>query len=145
MEKVIVATEQNKAIVRRFVEALGTHDEATLKALLSADFVARNPYGPQNGEVFIEHIITFFRAFSDSHFTVKAQVAEADTVVTEATWHAVHSGNFQGTSPTGQQIEISAILIEHVKDGKIVEHRDLFDRLRMMQQLGLIPPPQAAK
>ena len=140
-----MTNEQNKAIARRFVEDSGTGDEAALKELLAADFVAHQPYGPQNREAFVEHLNGFLMAFSDSQFTVKKQVAEEDTVVTETTWHAVHSGDFQGAPPTGKQIEINAILIERFEDGKIVEHRGLFDRLSLMQQLGLIPPPQAAR
>jgi steroid delta-isomerase-like uncharacterized protein len=139
-----MTNEQNKVIVRRFIDASGACNEAALKELLAADFVAHQPGGPQNREAFVQHLNYFCMAFSDSHFTVQEQVAEGDTVVTETTLHAVHSGDFQGVPPTGKQIAISAILIVRVEEGKIVEHRGLFDQLSMMQQLGLVPPPQPA-
>ena len=47
-----------------------------------------------------------------------------------------------GVPPTGKQITVSATLVERFKDGKLVEHKSLFDTLGMMQQLGLVPLPQ---
>ncbi len=55
---------------------------------------------------------------------------------------SVHSrGDFQGLPPTGKQVVISAIAIERIKDGQIVERRVQGDWLGMMQQLGLMPAP----
>lgn len=70
------------------------------------------------------------------------QVAEGDKIVTRATWRAIHSSDFQGLPPTGKRLAVSAYLEERVKDGKVVEHWSLFDQMSMMQQLGLVPPPQ---
>ena len=50
-----------------------------------------------------------------------------------------------GLPPTGKQIVVSAVIIDRFKDGKSVEHWSLFDSLGMMQQLGLVPPPQPAR
>ena len=70
---------------------------------------------------------------------MQEQVAEGDTVVTRAIWHAVHTGDFQGVPPTGKQIAIRAVLFLRFEDSKIAEYRGLFDQMGMMQQLGLIP------
>ncbi len=57
---------------------------------------------------------------------------------------AVHNrGEFQGLPPDGKEIVIGGINIERLQNGKIVERRVSADWLGMMQQLGLIPPPQA--
>ncbi len=135
-----MTSEQNKALMRSFLEASVAGDQAALKELLAPDFVAHLPGGPQNREGFLQFTNMFLVAFSDTHFTVEEQVAEGDKVVTRATWHGIHSGDFQGLPPTGKQIAISAFLIERFKDGKIVEHRGLFDQMSMMQQLGVLPP-----
>ena len=138
-----MTTEQNKANVRRFVEASIASDQSALQEMLSPDFVAHLATGPQNREGVLQHNSVFLMAFSDRDFIVKDQIAEGDKVVTLATWRGTHSGNFQGLPPTGKQIVISAILLERIKDGQIVEHWSLFDQLSMMQQLGLVPPPQS--
>lgn len=136
--------EQNKAIARRILEAVDANDQDRLKELLAPDFVAHQPEGPQNRQAFLQHLSSLRVAFSDSRFTVEEQVAEGDKVATRATWQAVHSGEYQGLSPTGKQIAVSAFFIGRIQDGKIVESRSLFDQLSMMQRLGLIPAPEPA-
>jgi predicted ester cyclase len=60
--------------------------------------------------------------------------------------HSVHNkANFQGVTPTGKQITIGAITMERIQNGKIVERRVFSDRLGMLQQLGVIPPPQTKR
>ena len=135
-----MTTEQNKALARRVLEAIGANDQARLKELLAPDFVAHQPGGPQNGQAFVQHLSSFRLAFSDSEFTVEEQIAEGDRIATRATWQAIHSGDFQGLPPTGKQIAISAIFFGRIREGKFVESRSLFDQMSLMQQLGLVPP-----
>jgi len=40
--------------------------------------------------------------------------------------------------PTGKKIEVSSAVLTRVKNGKIVEHWALIDKLSWMKQLGLI-------
>lgn len=81
-------------------------------------------------------------AFSNIRVTIHDQIAEGDMVATRLTWQAVHSGDFQGNPPTHREIEVSGISIERIKDGRISERWFMQDELGMMQQLGLIPPPE---
>ena len=136
-----MTNEQNKALMRRFLESSIADDQTTFRELLAPDFVAHLAGGPQNREAFLQQNKVFVLAFSDRQFTVKDQVAEGDKVVARATWQGTHSGYFQGLPPTGKRIKISAFIIDRIKDGKIVEHWSLFDQMGMMQQLGLVPPP----
>lgn len=137
--------EQNKAIMRRFVVASSDDNyRSNLKPLLAPDFVLHQADGTQhNQEVFLQHLNYFLTAFRDSYFDVEEQVAEGEMVVTRGVWGGIHGGDFQGLPPTGKQVAINAVLIDRIVDGKIVEHRSLFDMLSMMQQLGIVPPPQA--
>lgn len=137
--------EQNKSLMRRFVDVSGDKDQTRVKALLAPDFVIHQADGPHNQEEFLQHLNYFLTAFSDTHFTVEEQIAEGDRVVTRGTWSGIHSGDFQGVPPTGKKIAISAVLFDRIVDGQIVEHRSQFDMLGMMQQLGLVPPPQPAR
>ena len=137
-----MTTEQNKAIVRSFFEAFEANDQNALKEVLAPDLVAysHGTPDPQTREVHLQGISMWNAAFSENHFEIEEQIAEGDKVATRTTLRAVHSrGVFQGLSPTGKQIEVSAITIERIKDGKIVERRVNSDWLGMMRQLGLIP------
>jgi len=140
-----MTAEQNKAIVRRFYEAFEANDEGALKELLAPDLVAysHGAPGPQNREVHLQGISGWNAAF-ETDFTIEDQIAEGDSVATRVTMRAVHNrGEFQGLPPSGKQIVVGGISLERIKDGTIVERRVSGDWLGMMQQLGLIPPPQA--
>lgn len=134
--------EQNKALVRRFIAASVGDDLAAFKELMAPDFVAHMAGGDQRREAFVQHNGAFTAPFSEREFAVEDQVAEGDKIVTRAAWRATHSGVFQGLPPTGKRIAVSAYLLDRVKDGKVVEHWSLFDVMSMMQQLGVVPPPQ---
>jgi steroid delta-isomerase-like uncharacterized protein len=133
--------EQNKTFMRRFVEASIASDPTSYEELLAPDFVAHLLGGPQNREAFLQHNNFFNTAFSSRQMIVEDLIAEGDKVMARLTWKGVHSGDFQSLPPTGNQIVISAFIVERIKDGKTVEHWSLFDQRSMLQQLGLIPPP----
>ena len=140
--------DQNKTIVRRFFESLGANDQAALNELLSPDLVAHMPGmpGPLSRELMLQGASASSAAFSDQHYTVEDQVAEGDKVATRTSWQATHSaGDFQGVPPTGKRVAASGISIERIQDGKIVERWASYDQIGMMQQLGLIPPPQSSQ
>jgi predicted ester cyclase len=142
-----MTTERNKAVVRRFFEAFEADDEAALNEVLAPDLVAysHGAPGPQNREVHVQGIRGWNAAFSDTRFTIDEQIAEGDKVATRVSMRSVHSrGDFQGLPPTGKEITNDAVTIERIRDGKIVERRVTSDWLGMMQQLGLLPPPQPA-
>jgi predicted ester cyclase len=91
----------------------------------------------------LQGVSMFNAAFSDRNFTIDDLIAEGDRVATRTTMRAVHTGLYQGQPPTGKQIVLSALTIERIQDGKIVERWFIHDRMDLMQQLGLVPPPQA--
>lgn len=138
-----MSSEENKAIADHYLTAHAANDHAILKQLLAPDLVAQHATTSLNQEALLQSISNYSVAFSNRGFTVKDQIAEGDKVVTRCTWRGIHTGDFQGLPPTGKQIAISAFFVDHIKDGKIVELWFLFDQLSMMQQLGLLPPPQS--
>ena len=134
-------TEDNKAIVRRFYKAFEENDLDALSEVLAPDLVAYN-LNPQNREEHLQGIRGWNGIFSENHFEIVDQIAERDRVATYVILRCIHSkASYQGVPPSGKQIEAGAVTLERIKDGKIVERRVYSDRLGMMRQLGLIPPP----
>ena len=140
-----MTTEENKDFMRRFLDASTAKDSIGFKELMAPDFVAPVPGGPKNREGFVQHISFFSMAFSNTQWTILDLITDGEKVVVRTTYRANHSGDFMGLPPTGKQIEIEAYIVERLKDGKSVEHWSLFDQLTMLQQLGLVPPPQPGK
>jgi steroid delta-isomerase-like uncharacterized protein len=142
-EVIAMTTEQNKAVVRRFFEAFEANDLAALNELLAPDLVAysHGGPGPESRETHVQGIRMWNAAFSDTRFTIHEQIAEEDMVAARVTMRSVHSrGDFQGLPPTGKEITSSAVSLERVRDGKIVERRVFMDWLDVMRQLGVLPP-----
>lgn len=135
---------ENKAIVRRFYDAFGHEDFATLEAVLAPDLAAyaHGAAVPASRGDALQGIKTWNAAFSGSRYSVHEQLAEGDRVATRVTLRAVHDrGEFMGVPPTGARIELNGISIERVAAGRIVERRVSWDQLGLMQQLGLVPLP----
>jgi predicted ester cyclase len=57
--------------------------------------------------------------------------------VTRWTSRGTHEGELMGIAPTGKRIDVTAVGIWRVSEGKIAEAWLVFDALGMMQQLGV--------
>jgi steroid delta-isomerase-like uncharacterized protein len=136
--------EQNKEVIRRFVEEVQNEkSEDTYWELNAADFVnLSSPPGiPADRDGGHMYLFGFLNAFPDCHFTIDDMIAEGDRVVTKKTFTGTHTGEFAGIPPTGNAITLQFVDIMRVRDGKIVEHWNCIDQLSFMQQLGVIPAP----
>ncbi len=70
-------------------------------------------------------------------------MAEGDKVVERWTARGTHRGEFQGLPATGRQVVVPGTVFYRITDGKIVEFRGQFDRMAMMEQLGILLAPAA--
>jgi ketosteroid isomerase-like protein len=107
-----VSGEENKAIVRRFVDEVqsGGHIDA-IDELCAPEFVNYSaPPGVSSNCGGVKQVTAMFRqAFPDSYFTVEDMVAEGDKVATRKTFHGTQQGEFLGIRPTGQQVSVGLI------------------------------------
>jgi predicted ester cyclase len=78
-------------------------------------------------------------AMPDMRFTIEELLADGDIVVARFTIHGTHTGAFQGLPTTGAAATASGIAIYRLAGGKIVEQWLEYDRLGMLQQIGVIP------
>ena len=139
-------SEENKAVSRRFHEAIGKGSAQALQKEFAPNYVAHFPGVPVplDSEGFKQLVNVFASGFPESHFDIDDEFAVGDKVVTRWTYHAVHSGEFQGMRPTGKRITVTGIWIERIAEGRIVERWGEVDMLGVMQQLGAIPTPEQA-
>jgi predicted ester cyclase len=134
--------EQNKAVVRRFVEEVQNQKNwDAFDELNAPDFVNLSappgiPNDFEGGKMFLG---AFVNAFPDSHVTVDDMIAEGDCVVTKNTFVGTHTGEFMGIAPTGKRVELQYVDILRLRDGQIIEHWLSMNQLSFMQQLGVIP------
>jgi predicted ester cyclase len=138
-----MSTEENKAVSRRFHEAIAKGNTQALQKEFAPNYVAHFPGipVPLDSEGFNQLVNVFASGFPESHFDFDDEFAVGDKVVTRFTYHAVHSGEFQGIPPTGKQVAMTGITILRLAGGKIVENTVELDQLGLLQQLGAIPKP----
>jgi steroid delta-isomerase-like uncharacterized protein len=122
-----MSTEENKAVVRRSVEALNKGDLSTFDQLAG---------GPEEWKRRVANLLT---AFPDVQLIQEELIAEGDHVVERWTIRGTHQGTFMGIPPTGKYITYTGIDIFRIVDGKLVLIGQSVDRLGMLQQLGVIP------
>ena len=123
-----MSTEENKATVRRFLEAL---DEQNFDALRAHPGLYQT----------VERQPLIRASFPDLRTTVEHQIAEGDTVATRATLRGTHLGPFMGVAPTSKQLTWSLLLMDQVVDGRIVLHHANADWIGVLVKLGVVPPP----
>ena len=143
-----MSTEQNKAIVRRFLqEGINKGNAEIADELFSPDFISHfvGVPGPLHGvEAWKQLSSGYFTAFPDLHVTAEDYIAEGDKVVARWTWRGTHLGAMMGIPPTSKQVNLTGMGIYRIVGNKIAEQWVQEDLLGMLQQLGVIPAPEQA-
>jgi len=145
-----LSAEQNKAIIRRFIEELWNSrrldiaDEifavdCTTHQLRSGSEAVASARDP---ETLKRHVAEWLDSFPDLSFSVEQMIAEADQVVSQIVMRGTHTGAWLGVAPTGKQVSLRMITIHRIAGGKIVEDWVLVESLGFFQQLGLLPTTQ---
>ena len=135
-------SEENKAVVRRFLDALWNRaDFEVIDSLIARDYESHSStviHGPDGAR---QLVIELRAAFPDFEFRVADQIAEGDHVATCWTIYGTHRGRFQGIPASGRPIRMNGITMFRLAEGKLVEEWIAEDQLGVLQQLGVLPPP----
>jgi serine phosphatase RsbU (regulator of sigma subunit)/predicted ester cyclase len=118
------SAEENKALVRRFIEAQDKGDLETLDELLAPDFVDHSLFPGQDPgrEGFMQSAAEEHAIFSNVRIHIEDQAAEEDKVISRLTIKRIHDRReFMGVAPTGMELKATAIVIHRMAEGKIVE------------------------
>ena len=126
-----MSTEQNKAVVRRFMtEVLQGGDLDVLDEVLAPDYVNRGMGGADTAG--FKEILKGIGAMGlDMHFTILDMVAEGDLVIASFTSEI--------TRASGEKLAADGLTLYRLADGKIVVD-DPFTRPDLAQLLGMAPP-----
>jgi steroid delta-isomerase-like uncharacterized protein len=142
-----MSTQENKALVRRFIEEIFVKGNvAAVGELAAANFTPRSwPSVGPGRENLKQAVARVSASLSDVRMTIEDMIAEGDRVAVRLTAQARPTGNFMGIPATGKAYTIPEIHIFRVAGGKVAEHWLQADYLGMMQQLGAMPAPEQVK
>lgn len=142
----MMTTDTNKALIRRiFEEVIPTGDRATMRQLFTPGWVDHDPLpGQPAGIDGAEYVVsTMHTAQPDLRFTIDHLIAESDLVVIRWTLHGTNTGPMLGRPPTGQPVELAAIVIFRIAAGKIAERWAGWKPGRSPQTHPALAPPAA--
>jgi steroid delta-isomerase-like uncharacterized protein len=134
-----MSAETQKSAVRRLIsEAQVAGKLDVVDELLADDFVDHSPLpGLPPTREGVKMLFAGMRAaFPDLQIRVDEQVADGEKVVTRKTFQGTHRGEFIGIAGTGRPINFEVIDVLTFRGERIAEHRVVFDRMTLMQQLG---------
>ena len=129
--------ESNKEVIRTlYMEVLNQKKFNLVDELVADDYVSiRGDKGPAG---FVKGVKPVTDAFPDAEWTLEAIVAEGNIVMVKQTLKGTHKNQFQNIAPTGKVIQNDGFARYELKDGKIVAHEVLTDRLSFLQQLEVL-------
>jgi serine phosphatase RsbU (regulator of sigma subunit)/predicted ester cyclase len=116
--------EENKALVRRFMEARAKADLNAIEEMMAPNFISHDFFPSQQPgrEGLKRRIAEIAATFSNRRRFIEDQVAEGDKVVTRYTLRATHDRReLMGVAPTGREVSYKAIVIHRISGGKIAE------------------------
>lgn len=117
--------ERNKAIVRRFGEAVNSRKLDLLDELLAPDFVRHCQATPdvevRSREDFKRFLQQDWAAVPDSLVTPRFLRAEGDLVAIFAVYAGTQRGPWGPFAPSGKRMELDFGGVFRIQDGKIAE------------------------
>jgi steroid delta-isomerase-like uncharacterized protein len=134
-----MSVEENKTLIRRYIEAWNRGDLQALSECWSRDLVHHTRANAHGYEETKKIIAAFMSQFPDMRFRLEDIIAEEDKVVSRMTWSATREADHPGGAQAGAAITCTVIGIARLADGRIVEHWGVTDELSMMVQMGLLP------
>lgn len=143
-------TASPEAVVRRLIEeGFNEGNIDVCDELAAASLVEHQDFGPNHapGPEGVKAVIASLRrAYPDFRLGIRHLAVDGDLVWLHLRGSGTQDGPFMGHAPTGRRMEIDVFDLIRVRDGRMVEHWGVPDRLGALHQLGLLGarPPAAA-
>jgi len=128
-------------------ETFNAHDIDGFTGVLADDVVYRAPGGVsgQGKAACAAFFAGWFGAFPDAHVEVHALHITGDVAIEEGTFTGTHDGVLRGPAgdipPTGRPVTVDYIQALRFRDGRHASFNLMYDRLLLLEQLGLVPAP----
>jgi predicted ester cyclase len=133
--------EANKRLLRQFYEdVVSTGDVDRVAEFVAVECVETDGLTRVNRgiEGMVEHVRGVRAVYPDLRITVDRQIAEGEWVASLITARGTHQGEWLGMKPTGRTLVFTGVNVDHVVDGRIVEHGGAANMLLPFLEAGAI-------
>lgn len=139
-----MSVEENKTIVRRFLdEAWNKGDLTVVDEVMADDLVAHDPNFPGGGvrgrDAFKEQLQQARTGMPDARIEIEDVLGEGDRTVVRFTVYGTHLGELFGIPTSGRQVRAATLLVSRFAGARIVEEWAVRDMLGLLQQIGAFP------
>jgi predicted ester cyclase len=111
---------------------------------VAEDYINHDPPPFPNlpsGRAGLKRAFELFWAATPGYHVIEDQIADGDKVVTRLRGVGKHAGEVFGAPPSGNDLDVKAIAVHRIANGKIAEHWSAVDSAALLQQLGVIKLP----
>jgi predicted ester cyclase len=136
-----MTSQENKAIVQRFMESYNKRELDIFEELVAEDYY--DHVFEQRGRDNLKQLFTTaFEGFPDWYEAIEDIIAEDDKVWVRVKATGTHTGewNLFGVvlPPTGKQITLNMVFIWRLEGGKLVEGWEVDSDLGFLKGLGVV-------
>jgi steroid delta-isomerase-like uncharacterized protein len=139
-----MAAEEQKAMALQAFAAFNRSDLDTLFSFFdpACCYPDPSPSAPafpstlQGHQQFLSALIS---TFTERSSTLEMVIAEGDRVMAWVTVHATPTGPWRHLPATNKRASFRGVECFRLAQGKVVEHRFLFDTFGALQQIGALP------
>jgi predicted ester cyclase len=131
----------NKAVVEGFERAFFAGAPRVVDELCDPRMVHHTPPADVDPTLAgLQRALRAYRqAFPDLRMESLEVTADSDFAASHWVVSGTHEGELFGFAPSGRQVRIRGMNCYRLRDGRITEMWTEFDRLALLQQLGLMP------
>ena len=122
--------EENKALVRRFYEEIDKGNIEAMDELVAEDYINHDPPpfpGLPPGRAGLKQAFEMFWTATPGRHLIEDQIAAGDKVVTRLRAVGKHEGQLAGIPASGNEMDVKAVAIHRIQNGKLAEHWSAVD------------------
>lgn len=140
---VLADDAENEALARRFYTEFNARNFDALPEFVAADVVDHTaaPGAPQGLDIMTKELQGFATAFSDGKIENDLVLVSGDYVTVVSTAKGTNDGPLFEMPATNKPVEIKAIDVWLIRDGKLAEVWHVEQLFQMMGQLGVTAAP----
>jgi len=146
-----MAASRIREMFEKGTDAFNRHDIEEMGQLMTDDVRTRAPgVGEVRGKSAVKAFYkSWIDAFPDAKVEIKAVTCTDDQAIEEGVFTGTHRNTLHGPGgdipPTGRKVRVEYIQVLRYRGDLTSAFNLLFDRLEMLEQLGLAPSQEAAE
>ena len=138
-----MSEHENVTLVKRWFKEVWNEGRAeTVRELLAPSLLGEGQVEDGSTITTPEEFLAFqarlLKAFPDLKITIEDAFAAGDKVAARWVSRGTHTGDDLGVPATNKVVVVTGMSMATIRDGKIVDARDNWDRLKMMMEIGAV-------